>query len=97
MLSRTATIGGVRVAKGEFMALVDDDLKHAANSPEEAVIAALKGLGGKGELVTLYYGGGTRKKTAEDLARNIRGLFSSYEVEVVYGGQPHYDYIASVE
>jgi DAK2 domain fusion protein YloV len=94
---RSTTIGGVKVSEGDVIAIVDDELKLAAPSPEEAVIGALKTLGGKGTLVTLYYGNTTERPSAEELARNIRRLYTSYEVEVVRGGQPHYDYIASVE
>jgi hypothetical protein len=94
---RSTKMGGVRVKEGDVIAIVDDELKLAASSPEEAVLAALDGLGAEGSLVTLYYGAGTRKSAAEELERNIRHRFSSYEVEVVDGGQPHYDYIASVE
>ena len=94
---RTTSIGGVRVSEGDVIAIVDDELKLAAPSPEEAVLQSLDGLSGKGSLVTLYYGAATEANAAEELARNIRDRFSSYEVEVVFGGQPHYDYIASVE
>jgi DAK2 domain fusion protein YloV len=94
---RSTTIRGVKVREGDVIAIVDDELKLAAASPEDAVIEALKGLNGEGSLVTLYYSDVSRKETADELGRNIRRLYSSYEVEVVYGGQPHYDYIASVE
>jgi DAK2 domain fusion protein YloV len=94
---RTTSIGGVRVAEGDVIAIVDDELKLAAASPEEAVLAALKDVDGHGSLVTLYYGNTTEKAAAEELARNIKRLYASYDVEVVFGGQPHYDYIASVE
>jgi dihydroxyacetone kinase-like predicted kinase len=94
---RSTTIGGIRVAEGDVIAIVDDELKLASSSPEEAVLQAVGGLDGEGTLVTLYYGAGTEASAAEALGRNIRERFSSYEVEVVFGGQPHYDYIASVE
>jgi len=94
---RSTSIGGVRVSEGDVIAIVDDELKLAAPSPEEAVLQSLEGLSGEGSLVTLYYGADTQADAADELARNIRGRFSSYEVEVVDGGQPHYDYIASVE
>jgi DAK2 domain fusion protein YloV len=94
---RTTSIRGVRVAEGDFIAIVDDELKLAAPSPEEAVVDALETLEGKGNLVTLYFGDTTESSSAEELARNIRHRFASYEVEVVFGGQPHYDYIASLE
>jgi uncharacterized protein len=95
---RATKVGGVRVSEGDVIAIVDDELKLAAPSPEEAILRALEGLPRSEEnLATLYYGAETTVASAEELARNIRESFSSYEVEVVYGGQPHYNYIVSVE
>jgi len=95
---RRTSIGGVRVNEGDVIAIVDDQLRLAASSAEEAVVAALEGLPQADEsLTTLYYGAETTAAAAEELARNIRERFSSYEVEVVFGGQPNYDYIVSVE
>jgi len=95
---RRTSIGGVRVNEGNVIAIVDDQLKLTAPSAERAVVGALEGLPKADEsLATLYYGAETTAAAAEELARNIREGFSSYEVEVVYGGQPHYDYIVSVE
>ncbi|HEV8575036.1 MAG TPA: DAK2 domain-containing protein [Dehalococcoidia bacterium] len=94
---RSTTLAGVRVNEGEVIAIVDDELKLAAASSEEAIMQSLEGLSGEGSLVTLYYGADTAETSAEAVARNIRDRFSSYEVEVVPGGQPHYDYIVSVE
>jgi hypothetical protein len=94
---RSTSIKGVRINDGDIIAIVDDELTLAAPSPEEAVMQALEGMGGEGSLVTLYYGGESNPSGAQTLARNIRDHFSSYEVEVVDGGQPHYDYIASLE
>jgi len=95
---RRSSIGGVRVNEGDVIAIVDDELKLVAPSPEQAVVRALGGLPkSDASLATLYYGAETTAAAAEELARNIRERFSSYEVEVVFGGQPHYDYIVSVE
>jgi DAK2 domain fusion protein YloV len=94
---RSTSIKGVKVNEGDVVAIVDDELTLAAPSSEDAVMQALEGLAGEGSLVTLYYGGESNLSGAQTLARNIRDRFSSYEVEVVDGGQPHYDYIASLE
>jgi DAK2 domain fusion protein YloV len=94
---RSTSIGGVRVKEGDVIAIVDDELKLVAESPEEAVLQSLEGLREKGSLVTLYYGAHAQANNADRLARNIQTRFASYEVEVVFGGQPHYDYIASLE
>ncbi len=94
---RSTSLGGVRVNEGEVIAIVDDELKLAAPSPEEAVVRALERLPEGGSLATLYYGAGTAATAAKALADRLRERFAGLEVEVVDGGQPHYDYIVSVE
>ena len=83
---------------GADIAIVDDELRLAAAAEEEAVERALAGLVGEGSsLVTLYYGAETSPAQAEALAEQLRERYSAYEVEVVFGGQPHYQYIVSLE
>ncbi|MFB3052920.1 MAG: DAK2 domain-containing protein [Dehalococcoidia bacterium] len=95
---RSTSIGGVRVNEGQIIAIVDDELKLAAETAEEGVLRALEGVEAEGaSLVTLYYGADTKQAEAESLGDSIREAFPQYEVDVVHGGQPHYNYIASVE
>jgi DAK2 domain fusion protein YloV len=95
---RSTSIGGVKVREGQIIAIVDDELKLAAGTPEEGVLRALAGIEAEGaSLVTLYYGADTKQAEAESLGGRIREELPQYDVEVVYGGQPHYHYIASVE
>ncbi|MCH7835754.1 MAG: DAK2 domain-containing protein [Chloroflexi bacterium] len=95
---RSTSIGGVKVREGQVIAVVDDELKLAAETAEEGVLQALEGLEAEGaSLVTLYYGADTKQAIAESLGARVREAFPRYEVEVVHGGQPHYDYIVSVE
>jgi DAK2 domain fusion protein YloV len=95
---RSTSIAGVKVEEGQSIAIVDDALKLAAASPEEAAMRALKDVvGDESSLITMYYGGDTDEATATRLGYTIREEFHDHEVEVVFGGQPHYDYIISVE
>ena len=48
-------------------------------------------------LVTLYYGAQSTAEDAEALAEEIRSVYPSLQVDIVYGGQPHYSYIVSLE
>jgi dihydroxyacetone kinase-like predicted kinase len=48
-------------------------------------------------LITLYNGADADTQIAEALAARIREQFPNHEVDLHYGGQPHYDYIVSVE
>jgi len=95
---RTTSIRGVKVEEGQCIAIVDDELKLAAATPEDAALEALEGAAGPGtSLVTLYYGATATEAQARALAGRIRERLAGHEVEVVYGGQPHYDYVISVE
>ena len=95
---RSTSVGGVKVREGQIIAIVDDELKLAAETAEEGVLRALEGVEGEdASLITLYYGADTRQAQAESLGDRIREAFTQYDVEVVYGGQPHYNYIVSVE
>jgi hypothetical protein len=95
---RSTSVGGVKVREGQIIAIVDDELKLAAETAEEGVLGALEGMEAEGaSLITLYYGSDTRQTQAESLGERTREAFPQYDVEVVYGGQPHYNYIVSVE
>jgi len=96
--ARSTSVDGVEVETGQAIAIVDDKLTLASDSPEDALIEALRGLTGGGtSLVTLYYGAETTQSNADGLAGLIRESVPGHEVDVVRGGQPHYQYIASLE
>ncbi len=95
---RSTEIGGVAVKEGQTIAVVDDELKVATDSPEDALDTALDDLtGGSTSLITLYYGAGATDEQAQATAGHLRERYAGHEVEVVAGGQPHYVYIVSLE
>ncbi|MCH7484682.1 MAG: DAK2 domain-containing protein, partial [Chloroflexi bacterium] len=95
---RSTEIGGVAVEEGQTIAVVDDELKVASGSPEEALDAALDELtGGSTSLITLYYGADATAEQAQATAAHLRERYAGHEIEVVAGGQPHYLYIVSLE
>jgi len=95
---RTTEIGGVAVEEGQAIAVVDDKLKVATDSPEDALDSALDELtGGSTSLITLYYGADATDEQAQSTAARLRERYAGHEVEVVAGGQPHYLYIVSLE
>lgn len=95
---RSTTIGGVEVAEGQVIAVVDDELKLATEAVDSALDAVLEGLTSDStSLITLYYGADTPKADAQAAGGRLRARFAGHDVEVVAGGQPHYLYIVSVE
>lgn len=95
---RSTSVGGIKVEAGDCIAILDDELKLSAATPEMAALQAVEDVTEGGtSLVTLYYGAGTSKSQATTLADDLRKRLVGHEVEVVYGGQPHYNYVISVE
>jgi dihydroxyacetone kinase-like predicted kinase len=95
---RTTSVNGVAVEEGQVIAIVDDVLTLAVESPEEAVVQAIEGVAGPTtSLITLYRGADCEEAAAPALVEALRERFPTYEVDLHYGGQPHYHYIVSVE
>jgi len=96
--TRTVEIDDVSVKDGQVIALLDGKLALAAESVEQAVMDLLnKAEADQHELVTLFYGEGMSHSEANRIADLIRKKYSSLEIEVQEGGQPHYQFIISIE
>ena len=95
---RTTTVDGKNVQKGEFIAILNGKLV-ASNQNETQVFRQLFELSNPspGKLVTLYWGMDTQESDAEKLAEDVIKWCQGVEVDLVYGGQPHYNYLVSIE
>ena len=95
---RDSRSNGLRVKKGDVIALINDKLEHAGHDYGSVVRAALNDIRAQDyELVTVYRGQQATDSEAERLTEAIRGSFPSLEVELQSGGQEHYPFIVSVE
>jgi hypothetical protein len=80
------------------IALLDGKLVVSAGSVEEGVLGLLEKAGAsEQELITLFYGENMPRAEANRIADVVREKYASQEVEVQEGGQPHYQFIISVE
>ncbi len=96
--TRSVEIDGVAVEKGQTIALLNGKLALAASSVEEACLGLLeKAQAEKYELITLFYGEDLSAAEANRIADLIRARYPSQEIELQEGGQPHYQFILSVE
>jgi DAK2 domain fusion protein YloV len=96
--SRDAYLRGVKVLEGQTMGLLERQMVVAGDD-RIAVLRDLmaKANPGQDSLITLYWGADTQEAEANQAADDLRRNFNWSEVEVVFGGQPHYNYIVSVE
>lgn len=95
---RDAAYGDLSVKKGQDIALIDNDLVAAGDGMMALMEAlVLKIDMSNREVVTIYYGAGVKSREPAAIVKLIRKRYPHLEVESVYGGQPHYRYIVSVE
>ncbi|MGQ9545726.1 MAG: DAK2 domain-containing protein [Dehalococcoidia bacterium] len=95
---RKAHLDGLAIRKGQFISILnDEELIAKGDKARDVILEALAKAGiEKAGIVTIYYGAGTKEAEAQEMAREIRDRYS-VEVEVIYGGQPHYSYTISLE
>jgi DAK2 domain fusion protein YloV len=96
---RDTQMKGLKVSKGQAIAIVDDEeLVAAGDSMAEVVFEALDKAGVESaEVVTMYYGADVEVAQAEQIIQELRNKHPDKQVEIVSGGQPHYGYIVSLE
>lgn len=96
--TRSVEMDGVQVMEGQIIALHNGSLVLAASTLDEACLGLLKKAHADHfELVTLFYGANLSKKEAVCIADVIRRAYPELEIEVQDGGQPHYQFIISIE
>ena len=95
---RDVELGGIRVAHGQVIGLIDDELAVAGDDELAVARETLRRAdAAEAELVTIFPGEGVTDAEAEELAATARDLSPDAEVEIHAGGQPHYRYIIAVE
>jgi len=95
---RSTQINNIKVKKKQAIGLLDGELVAVGNNPTEVLHETLSKLDVSGkEIVTIYFGADTTQAEAERASTMAREEHPQLQVEVVRGGQPHYNYIVSVE
>jgi DAK2 domain fusion protein YloV len=96
--TRSVEIDGVKVTEGQAIGLLNGKLACSGDDLEQVLWNALEqGHAADSELITLYYGADLTSAAAHQLADAIRDQYPQQEVEVLEGGQPHYQLILSLE
>jgi DAK2 domain fusion protein YloV len=97
--ARSTQLHGLKIKKGQVIAIIDDEnLVAAGSNLDEVVLEALDKAGiSSAEVVTVYYGDNVQAPQAEQMVNQIRQKYGDKQVEMVSGGQPNYPYVLSLE
>ena len=95
--TRDVSIGGVDVIEGQYTGLVDGTVRCCGEDLEAVLIETVSGSAEEGSLLTLYWGGDVNEEQANGIAARLEETVPGIEVETVDGGQPHYEFLVSIE
>tara|TARA_B100001123_G_scaffold352925_1_gene404705 strand:- start:11291 stop:12922 length:1632 start_codon:yes stop_codon:yes gene_type:complete len=86
------------IRKGQNIGLVDSEIKVVAENPDSALAELIELMDSDDvELVTVYVGEDVGNTSETNAANIVQDIVPDADVEVVYGGQPHYDYVVGIE
>jgi hypothetical protein len=96
--TRTARVNGLKVKEGQYIAILNTELVAAGPNLLRVAAKAIQDFPEADyEIATIYRGQDSDQETAEALSEAIKKRHPDLEVEIVEGGQPHYQYIVAVE
>lgn len=96
--TRSVDLNGVSVKQGQVIALLNGKLVYAASTLEEACLGLLAQANTEAhERITLFYGSDIDHQMVNRMVDKIRAAYREMEIEVHEGGQPHYQFIFSIE
>jgi len=96
--TRDVEIDGVQVHKNQVIGLLNGKLVVAGDNIDQVLFRILKdGDTAESELITLYTGCDFSMNEANTIVERIQEKYPDQEIEVVEGGQPHYQLILSIE
>ncbi|MEG6586559.1 DAK2 domain-containing protein [Dendrosporobacter sp. 1207_IL3150] len=95
---RDCTIGACQVAEGSFIGVVNNEVTVYDTSVQGTLVKLVQNLlKSANAIVSLYYGSDLTLDEARAITENLKEVVPGIEIELYYGGQPHYQFIVSIE
>ncbi|WP_294831161.1 DAK2 domain-containing protein [uncultured Lactobacillus sp.] len=96
--NRDTTINDIAIHQGDFLGIIDGDIKVAASDLIVAASSMIeKMLDEDSEIITVMYGRDSNKSEAQRLVDELKKKHDDLEFELHDGGQPVYNFLISVE
>jgi len=95
---RDTKLNGEKIKGGEYIALKGKEIVEHGEDRINVVVKAIdKSINSDHEMVTLIYGEGVNEDEVEEIKSKLLEMYPDIDVDVVFGGQPHYYYLISLE
>ncbi len=95
---RDTEIDNKKINKDDIMGICDGKIVSVGKDIMDVSIDLLKNsVTEDNELITIFFGEDIEEENANELAEKIEAQMDDFDIEVVYGGQPLYYFIFSIE
>ena len=95
---RDTSLGGKSVNAGQYIGLLQGEIKATGETPEGALMAIFNGIvTSADQIVTIFRGIDATHGASQYVQAELVDRFPGIQVDLIDGGQPHYHYLASVE
>lgn len=95
---RSTSVDGFDIKEGEIIGLDESHIRAKGENVENALTDLVGQLVGEDcANITLFFGAEVEESQANVMQEKIANMFPNCEVSAIYGGQPVYFYIVSVE
>ena len=95
---RDTSLGGRKIRAGDLLGIAEGKIVVNGDDMELVIKELVRHLKNNNtEIITIYYGEDVKESDAQAIAGIIEENYGDHDVELVYGGQPVYKYLVSVE
>lgn len=95
---RDTEISGKKIAEGDVIGIAHGDIVSVGSKVTEVTRELIEELVNEDHsLITLYYGEDVDEEDGEKLLKELEEEYEDLDIELVYGGQPLYYYLISLE
>lgn len=95
---RTTNVDGIDVKVGDIMGLDEHSVLTTGNNVTDTTVELVEKLvTSDSSNITLFYGEGVTEEDTANLQAKLEEKFPNVDISIVFGGQPVYYYIISVE
>ena len=96
--ARDTNLDGMEIKLGDCLAVSGKEISAVTSTPEDAVFELCdKMIDDEAGVISVYFGEDITKETADELSAKLEEKYPDLDISIIYGGQPVYFYIISVE
>lgn len=95
---RNTNVDGLQIAKGDIIGLTDSSILTKGKTIDETVISLIEKTVNDDIInLTLFFGNDVKEEDAYNLQDKLSAIYPDKEISVLFGGQPVYYYLISME